>query len=115
MAGFAIKQGQSVAITLTLDEQLGDRKLLLGIYKEGVMTAKKTAVVMLSTEDGSLSLLDIENNIYHTEISWQVTKKLDAGLYRLELLCRDNSGNITMIGRNEILLRVTSSNIGREV
>ena len=113
MAGFSIKQGQSVAIEVTLDEQLCDRKMLCGIYKEGVTTAKKTAVVMLSTEDGSLSLL--ENNVYHAEISWQVTKKLDAGLYRLEALCRDNNGNITMIGRNEILLRVTTSNIGREV
>lgn len=115
MAGFSIKQGQSVAITITLDEQLGDRKLWLGIYKEGVTTAKKTAVVMLSTEDGSLSLLDAEINKYYAMLSWRVTKKIDAGMYRLELLCRDNSGNITMIGRNDILLRVTASNIGREV
>lgn len=108
-----IKQGQSVTITLTLDEQLGDRKLFLGIYKDGVTDTKKNAVVMLSTENGSLSL--IGDNIYHAEISWQVTKKLDAGMYRMEALCRDNNGNITMIGRNEILLRVTTSNIGREI
>lgn len=106
------KQGQTVGMSVVLDEELNGRDLYLGLYQYSIKNINRNAILMLSTYNG---LTQIGTMAYSAKISSQITKKLEVGTYRLEALLRDEDNNLTAIGTEDILVRVVQSNIGKEV
>lgn len=106
------KQGQTVGVSVFLDEELNGRVLYLGLYQYSIKNINRNAILMLSTDNG---LTQIGTMAYSAKITNTVTKNLEVGSYRLEALLRDKSNNLTAIGTEDIFVRVVQSNIGKEV
>lgn len=105
-----IRQGASLGITITLDEDLNGKDLYLGFYAQN--THDNKAVVLLSTQTGILKIAD---NTYHAEILSDKTKMLEVGMYKIEALVKDNNSGLTSISNKDLFLKVEPSNIGKEI
>lgn len=107
----SIKQGQSFGITITLDEDLNGRDFYLGFYHQA--SSEKKASILLGTNDNTL--FQIGDKTYQANISYEDTKKLNIGGYKIEALIKNENDQFVSISNNTLILRVEPSNIGKEI
>ena len=100
------KQGQSITLAITLDAAT-TMPLYVGIYS----SSNRSQRLLLTLQSG---LTQLSERVYTGKITPQQTKLMQ-GIYSIEILIGEPTGESVAISTQPMTMQIMPSNIGREV